>query len=299
MLNPSTLAALVALASAAALAPAGAAAQKPADALPGVDLSGLTPAQVEVVQRVARDEFCHCGCPHTLAGCLREHKSCKHAPRMAALAVRLAGQGMTAGEVLKVLTDYYAGFDRSKRAKLDVKEFGPPLGKAEAPVTIVEFSDFECPYCQALRPELEKFVRENEARVKLYYKPFPIWSHPRAFEAATAAEWSRDKGFFWKMHDELFEHPHALKDDDLAGYASTLGGDPDDLRKALEQGRYKARIAASQAEARGAGLVGTPTMYFDGRRLVLPSAPQDIRDTLRFTLEDEEEWKSHGGWARD
>jgi protein-disulfide isomerase len=291
--------ALVALAS-LALLPAGAAAQKAADVpLPGVDLSPLTPAQVEVVQRVAQDEFCHCGCPHTLAGCLREHKSCKHAPRMVTLAARLAGQGMTAGEVLKVLTDYYAGFDRSKRARLDVKEFGPPLGKPSAPISIVEFSDFACPYCQAMRPELERFVRDNEARVKLYYKPFPITSHPRALEAAIAAEWSRDKGFFWKMHDELFDHPHDLKDDDLASYASAAGGDPDELRKALEEGRYKPRIVASQAEARAAGLVGTPTLYLDGRRLNLPSAPQEIQETLRFTLEDEEEWKKNGGWARD
>jgi protein-disulfide isomerase len=286
--------------SAAPLVPAGALAQQaPEVALPGVDLGALTPAQVEVVRRVAQDEFCHCGCPHTLAGCLREHTACKHAPRMAALVVRLAGQGMAAREILRTLTEYYSGFDRGKRVSLDVKTFAPPLGKPDAPVTLVEFSDFACPYCQAVRPELERFVVENQTRVKLYYKPFPIANHPRAQEAAIAGEWARDQGLFWKMHDELFDHPRALSDDELAGFAERIGGDAGDLRRALEQGRNKARIAASQAEARGAGVRGTPTLYVNGRRLTLPSAPSELRDTLRSTVEDEEEWTKRDGWARD
>lgn len=294
----SPLAAL--LASALVLAPPAADAQgAPEAALPGVDVSALSPAQVEVVRRVVQDEFCHCGCPHTLAGCLREHAGCKHAPRMASLVVRLAGQGMSAREILKVLTDYYAGFDRPKRASLDVKGFAPPLGNPDAPVAIVEFSDFACPYCQAVRPELERFVLENAARVKLYYKPFPIASHPRAQEAALAGEWARDRGVFWKMHDELFEHPHALADDDLASYAQRVGGDAEDLRSALEQGRNKARIAASLSEARGAGVAGTPTLFVNGRKLTLPASPSEIRESLRFAVEDEEEWMKHNGWARD
>lgn len=288
------------LLSAAALLPAGAAAQlAPEPSLPRVDLGALSPAQVEVVRRVAQEEFCHCGCPHTLAGCLREHASCKHAPRMAALVARLAGQGSTAREILKAVTEYYSGFDRAKRAQLDAKSFSPPLGKPDAPIAIVEFSDFACPYCQAVRPELERFVRENESRVRLYYKPFPITSHPRAQEAALAGEWARDRGLFWKMHDELFDHPQALSDDDLARYAAKIGGEADDLKTALEQGRNKARIAASQAEARGAGVVGTPTFFVNGRRLTLPGAPSEIRETLRFTIEDEEEWGKQGGWGRD
>lgn len=265
-----------------------------ADDLPGVDLSDLTPAQVEVVKRVAADEFCYCGCPHTLAECLRHHKTCKHAPRMAALAARLAGQGLGAGEVLKALTAYYSGFDRARRAKLDVKEFGPPLGDAAAPLTLVEFSDFACPFCQALRPELEGFVRDNASRLKLFYKPFPIAAHPRAMEAALAGEWARDHGLFWEMHDRLFSHPQALADDDLAADARALGGDADDLLAALADGRGRPRVAASQAEARKAGLPGTPTLYLDGRRLELGPV-KDAVESLQFALEDEEEWRRAGG----
>jgi protein-disulfide isomerase len=291
-------AALAGVLAGGALAPATAA-EKTFEDLPGVDTSALSPAQREVLQKVVTDEFCYCGCPHTLAGCLREHRSCKHAPRMASLAARMAGQGLTSVEILKVLTDYYSSFDKRKRAHLDLKEFGPPQGKPEAPVTLVEFSDFTCPYCQALKPELDRFVHENGDRVKLYYKPFPLPSHARSMEAAMAGEWARGKGLFWKMYDILFAHPHELSDDDLAAHARAVGGDPDDLLKAIESGRDRGRIQASQAEARAAGLLGTPTLFFDGRRLSLPMAPRDAPEMLRFTLDDEEEWVKNGGWARD
>ncbi len=267
--------------------------------LPGVDASALTAPQREVLAKVAKHAFCHCGCPHTLGGCVREHRSCKHAPRMASLAARLAAQNLGAPEVEKILTEYYAGFDRKKRAKLDVAAFGPALGKPDARVAIVEFSDFTCPFCQALRPELERFVADNPGRVRLYFKPFPLSSHERSMEAALAAEWARDAGVFWKMHDGLFEHPHELSDEDLAARAREAGGDPDDLAKALASGKHKDRILASQAEARAAGLQGTPTLYIDGRKLVIPAAPSEVVDVLRFTLDDEEEWAKHGGWSRD
>jgi protein-disulfide isomerase len=281
-------------------APAATASPAPGAAdLPGVDLGALTPAQADTVRRVAAEEFCHCGCPHTLAGCLREHSSCKHAPRMAQLAVRLAGLGLGAGEIRQQLRDYYSAFHRGKRARLDVKDFGPPRGDPAAPVVLVEFSDFTCPFCQRLKPELDRWVDENAARVRLYYKPFPIASHPHAMEAAITAEWARDRGLFWKMYDQLFTHPGALSDDDLAGHAEAVGGDADDLRAALGAGRNRARIAASQAEARAARLAGTPTLYVNGRKLDLPLLP-GLDEVLDLAVQDEEEWlKNGGGWARD
>jgi protein-disulfide isomerase len=132
--------------------------------------------------------------------------------------------------------------------------------------------------------------------VRLYYKPFPLSMHPRAMEAALAAEWARDVGKFWPMYDALFANPHELSDEDLADRAREVGGDPTALRAALSSQVLRARIAASQAEGRAAGMKGTPTLYFNGRRLVLPDLSPV---TLDFTLEDEEEWARGGGWSRD
>ncbi|WP_242393834.1 DsbA family protein [Anaeromyxobacter oryzisoli] len=269
--------------------PAGA---SPEEVVPGVSLEGLTPAQKTVVAEYARTEFCHCGCPHTISQCLRTHHACKHAARQARLGAQVAAAGVGLAELKKVLGDYYASFDT--RARLDTTGFGPPLGNADARITIVELSDFTCPFCRQLRPALEAFVRERADRVKLFYKPFPIESHPGALEAAQAGEWARDAGVFWPMHDALFmTTDHGL--DGLAEAARQAGGDEADLRDALATQKYLAKVRGSQAEARAAGLRGTPTLYFEGRHHLLDFSPE----ALERSLEDEEEWQQHHGWERD
>jgi protein-disulfide isomerase len=266
----------------------------PEEALPGVDLENLSPPQRAVLADLAASEFCYCGCPHTVATCLKEHGGCKHARRMMRLASRYAAINANKQQIAEVLDAYYASFDR--RVKLDTSGFGPPLGDAAAPVTLVEFSDFGCPFCGRLRPVLEKLVADHPGRVKLFYKPFPLQSHPGAHEAAQAAEWAREHGIFWPMHDLLYERAGSFSPEALAGYARQLGGDPDSLRAALESGTYRAKIEASRREGIDAGLRATPTLYIDGRKMALPDLNEE---TLRFTLEDEEEWKRGGRWERD
>ncbi|HSN90745.1 MAG TPA: thioredoxin domain-containing protein, partial [Anaeromyxobacteraceae bacterium] len=262
-------------------APARAAPEGAEEALPGVSLDDLTEAQREVVAAFAREEYCYCGCPHTVAGCLRSHKECKHAPRMVRLAARYARAGAARAEIARLLDQYYASFDR--RARLETASYGPPLGDPAAPVTIVEFSDFACPFCAQLRPVLERFVEERAGRVKLVYKPFPIDAHPGAFEAALAAEWARGQGIFWKFHDALYANARDFSPGALASLARGLGADGDALQAALESGALQGRVQASRQEARAAGLRATPTLFFDGRLLVLP----DLNEaTLDLTLED-------------
>jgi len=267
----------------------------PAGHLPGVPLDGLSEPQIAAVAAWAQETYCYCGAPHTVSECLRGGGSCHHGQRMARLAARLAGGGLKPADLARTVTDYYASFGASKRARLDVDGFGPPLGDPAAKVTLVEFSDFTCPYCQLFRPILEKFVEDRPGRVKLVYKPFPIESHPGALEAAQVAEWGREEGIFWPLHDRLFGAPHASHDV-VGDWARELGRDPATLAPALASGRLLQRVRASQEEARAAGLRGTPTLFFDGRRLAVPDLSEWM---LEFTLQDEEEWLEHGGWSRD
>jgi protein-disulfide isomerase len=291
---------------AAGSAPAGAPAPAAAEAAPaatGVDWSripasvgadSLTPAQKGVLAQALERSFCYCGCPHSLLGCLTTHAACEHAPRMGALAARLAGLGLAAADVERILVEYYASFDRPKRAALDLAGFDPPLGDPKAPITLVVFSDFQCPFCQQFRPRLEAFVERHKGRVKLYAKPFPLATHPRAMAAAEAAEWARAQGMFWEFHDALFESPKAVDDDALVALATRLGKDGEDLRKALKEQRFRLKVQIAQSEARRAGLAGTPTLYVNGRRHLVP----DFSDTLLdFTLDDEEDWSRTGGWG--
>lgn len=279
---------------AGATAPTKVDANDPAAVLPGIDLEGLSEAQRHAAAQVALSGFCPCGCPHGLSACLREHTACPHAARTARLAVRLARQGGTAAEIERQLGAYYASFDR--RGAPNPASFGPPLGNPDAPVTLIEISDFTCPFCRQLRPSLEAFVTARADRVKLVYVPFPIETHPGALEAAQAVEWAREAGIFWPMHDALFEAVHPLTVDELADLARGLGGDPASLREALESGRLLPKVRSAQAAARAVNVRATPTLFLNGRQLVL----QDFSDeALEDALQDEEEWVKHNGWARD
>jgi protein-disulfide isomerase len=274
------------------------------DLPPGVDASELAPAQREILSKVLASQFCHCGCPHTLGGCLKEHRTCKHAPRMAELAVKLVGAGAKQDQVEAVLAKYYGGF-RKKRAPFNLKDAGAPLGNPDAKITIVEFSDFTCPFCRALRPRLEAWVKANASRVRLFYRPFHLPNHARSMESAEAGEFAREKGKFWPMHDALFEADGRLSDDDLVAQAERLGLPGGELREALASKRFRPRIIASSAEGKASGLEGTPTIFVNGRRFELTiGSPRDpfefIGWGLDFTLRDEEEWVANGGaWARD
>lgn len=273
---------------------APAAAQPEAPELPAASLEGLSADQRKLVGDWARTTFCYCGCPHTVAQCVKGHATCRHGPRMLGLATRLVRAGAKPDELARLIAGYYASFD--KRARLDVAKFGPALGSAEAPVTMLEFSDFTCPYCQLVRPVLESFVEARKGRVKLVFKPFPIETHPGALELAQAGEWARDQNLFWPMHDALFASPGSHSPDELALVAREVGGDPKSLLAALADGRYLPKIRASQAEARAAGIKGTPTVFLNGRQLVL----MDYSDEgLELALQDEEEWAKHGGWQKD
>lgn len=284
-------------APAAAGTPSPAPAEAPAagaDPLAGVDQEELSPGQRAVLRDWASKAFCYCGCPHTVTSCLRTHQPCKHAPRMARLAARLVAAGAGAGDLPRLMDDYYAAFDR--RVGLATDGFGPALGDAAAPVTLVEYSDFTCPFCRGLRPALEKFVEDHPGRVKLIFKPFPIEEHPGALEAAQAAEWAREQGIFWPMHDALFEAELPLGVDAIAAAARAVGGDAGDLRDAISSRKYQDKVRLSQAEARAAGLRGTPTLFMNGRYLALPDFSPA---SLLHALEDEEEWQRHRGWERD
>jgi protein-disulfide isomerase len=292
-MTPRHAAAVLTLACALA-APAAEPSATPAAAPAGVEAPGLSAEQQQVLSEWARTAFCYCGCPHTVAQCLKEHRTCKHASRMVAFAARLLRAGAKKEELGRLVSSYYASFD--KRARIDVSGFGPPLGEPEAKVTMVEWSDFTCPYCQLVRPVLESFVEARKGRVKLVYKPFPIESHPGALEKAQAGEWARDQKIFWPMHDALFANPGAHSPDELAELAREAGGDPDSLRAALESGKYLGKVRDSQAEARAAGIRGTPSLFFNGRALVLSDYSEE---GLELTLEDEEEWVANRGWQKD
>ena len=134
-------------------------------------------------------------------------------------------------------------------------------GDLEAPVTLVEYGDFECPYCKAAAPVLRKLIDGSEGQVRLVWRHFPLFQvHAFALTAALAAEASDDR--FWDMHDILLANQDRLTDQDLEAYAAELGVGPVTGPAAQS---YKPAIHADYESGTEAGVRGTPTLFIDGR----------------------------------
>jgi len=140
-------------------------------------------------------------------------------------------------------------------------------GPADAAVTLVEYGDYECPYCGAAYPIIKQVQARMGERLRFVFRNFPITtSHPHAEQAAEAAEAAATQGRFWPMHDLLFEHQKNLGDRDLRAYAEQLGLDLERFDKELAGHVHAARVHEDFMSGVRSGVNGTPTFYINGAR---------------------------------
>jgi len=152
---------------------------------------------------------------------------------------------------------------------VDVKIGAAPVkGPANAPVTIVIFSDFQCPFCSKVEPTLKQIEETYGSKVRFAWKNQPLPFHQFAMGAAEAALAANEQGKFWEMHDKIFENQSALTATDLERYASEVGLDMAKYKAAASSGKFKAQIQADQAEGAKIGANGTPTFFINGQKLV-------------------------------
>jgi protein-disulfide isomerase len=141
----------------------------------------------------------------------------------------------------------------------------PSRGAANAPLTLVEFGDFQCPYCSRLKPTLEQAMKSYAGKVRLVFRQFPLSSHPDAAKAAEASLCAREQGKFWELHDRMYEHQNALQVADLKKAATALGLDGKRFGECLDSGRSEAEIKADVLAGQNAGVTGTPALFVNGR----------------------------------
>jgi protein-disulfide isomerase len=140
-------------------------------------------------------------------------------------------------------------------------------GPASAPVTLVEYGDYECPYCGAAYPIVKEIQRRLGDRLRFVFRNFPITTaHPHAEHAADAAEAAGAQGRFWEMHDLLYEHKRALGDRQLEEYAAALGLDVERWVSDMETQAHLERVRADFMSGVRSGVNGTPTFFINGRR---------------------------------
>jgi NhaA family Na+:H+ antiporter len=131
--------------------------------------------------------------------------------------------------------------------------------------TIVEYGDFECPYCGEAYPNVRELERRLGDRVRIVFRHFPLAErHPHAELAALAAEAAAAQGRFWEMHDLLFENQRALERTDILSYADGLGLDRERFEADLESPELAARVARDLASGERSGVPGTPSFFIDG-----------------------------------
>lgn len=144
----------------------------------------------------------------------------------------------------------------------------PSMGPDDAVVTIIEFSDFQCPYCQRLAPTLTKIAEEYGDDVRLVFRQFPLPQlHADAEKAAEASLCAAEEDKFWEMHDAMFEDIRALSVDQLKQTAAGLGLDATSFAECLDTGRYSLQVAEDVKAGQQAGVSGTPAMFINGRFL--------------------------------
>jgi len=159
-------------------------------------------------------------------------------------------------------------------------------GSATAPVTLVEYGDYECPYCGQAYPIVKAVQRTLGPRVRFVFRNFPLSEmHPNASNAAEAAEAAGAQGKFWEMHDTLFEHQSALLTRDLVAHAAGLGLDADRISVELKSHKHAPRVKEDFMSGVKSGVNGTPTFFINGERHDGPWYHQDLVAAIEAAIE--------------
>ena len=157
--------------------------------------------------------------------------------------------------------------DGPARLTIPVGKRDHVAGPGDAAITLVEYGDFQCPYCRQAYPIVKQLREQLGTRLRFAFRNFPLTRiHPNAQHAAEAAEAAAAQGAFWQMHDRLFERQFALEDENLVEYATELGLDADRLAGELAAGTHRDRVRDDFMSGMKSGVNGTPTFFINGVR---------------------------------
>ncbi len=252
--------------------------------LTGVDTSSLTPREKKEWSSWVSELLAPCPSePVTVAQCVKEARKCaKCLP-----AARLLLKQVRAGHSRSQAEDaFFARFSPDRIKSIDVGD-SPSRGPASGPVTIVEWADFECPFCRQAAPLLDKAVDGHPGKVRLAYKFYPLKAHVHGEPAARAAAAAIKQGKFWEMHHALFEHQEALEPRDIEKYAKDIGLDVAKWKAEWESDASADRVNRDRKQGDAVGITGTPTIYINGREYDLKQfdVSDDLDDWINLEIE--------------
>jgi len=258
--------------------------------LPQVDLSGLTPEQKTLALKALRKESCTCGCQMRVAQCRVEDPSCGDSKTLASTVVAAVKDGKSADQIHTILEKSSLAKMRAEQNRIlsdpiQIPVAGSPVrGPHNARITLIEFSDFECPYCSRAISTIAGLLHAYPNDAKLIYKEFPLELHPHARMAAAAALAAADQGKFWEMHDKLFANYNRLSQERINELAQEAGLDMERFRKDIASGKYETHIERDINDGQQAGVQGTPTLFVNGKRYNGPISEAALKPILEAEL---------------
>lgn len=239
--------------------------------------------------KVLREHDCSCGCSMKLAECRIADPGCGYSTGLAAVIIESIKAGKTESEAWE--TASASKWARTQPARLledpvSIPVAGAPSrGPQKAPVTLVEFSDFQCPYCAAAVPEIKALLNAYPGQVKLIFKQYPLNYHSQADLAAAAAIAAQKQDKFWEMHDAMYNHYQDLSRKSILSMAKKIGLNMNQFETDIDSTSVRETVVRDVQDGDHAGVSGTPTLFIDGQRyngpIVLASLKPVMEDELQ------------------
>ncbi len=256
--------------------------------LPGVDLTGLSPDQKSAALKILREESCNCGCSMKIAECRFKDPQCSYSRGLSTEVVK----DLKAGKSIDQIRVIVAEMAKEAPAQRKVLEDAVPLatkgapfrGQPNARVTIVEFSDFQCPYCSIAAPKVLALVDRFPNDVKVVFKQFPLDMHRSARLAAEASLAANAQGKFWELHDKMFANYRQLSRDNILKWAADSGLDVAKFTQELDAHKYTATVEKELSEGMNAGVMGTPSFFINGKRYNGPMDPEVVKPIIEAEI---------------
>ncbi|MGD0775126.1 MAG: thioredoxin domain-containing protein [Candidatus Solibacter sp.] len=257
--------------------------------LSGVDFSGLTPAKKALALKALRTQACSCGCNMKVAECRVKDPSCSYSRGLASVTVAAIKAGKSADEAIAESKASKFGTRPTPKLLEDpvpIPTLGSPMmGPAGARITLVEFSDFQCPYCSKAVAQINATLKAYPNDVRLIFKQYPLVElHPAAAISAQAALAAHAQGKFWPMHDAMFANRPKLSRQSILAWAKEIGLDMQRFTADLDSDAIKKAVLRDQADGDKAGVEGTPTVFIDGQRYNGDLAPEAIKPVIESEL---------------
>jgi protein-disulfide isomerase len=257
---------------------------------PGIDFTGLSAAQKASVLRVMRAQGCSCGCDMRMAECRVKDPTCSYSKGMTEVVVDAIKAGKTEQQAFDAAKASRWGHLPQAKLLDDPVAIpiarAPAIGPADAKITIVEFSDFQCPYCILAVPQIRAILKAYPTQARLIFKQFPLEIHSRAFLAAACALAANNQGKFWQMHDAMFQHHDELSRETFVKFAQDMGMDVERFQKDLDSEAVKKAVEKDVDDGERAGVQGTPTIFINGQRYNGPIELSYLKPIFEEALKD-------------